>query len=156
VRFTSPENAMAAEPDTLSPQQRLAISRRALVSQLQGDRPHMAEEPQAFERPRRINEAANKFAWGPVARNVARRWWRRHPANAVGQVARPLLERYAREEPAKLVAAAAATGALLVLVKPWRLLSITAVLAAVLKTSDVADLVNTLMQKNTTPRKDPP
>lgn len=147
---------MAAEPDSLSPQQRLAISRRALVSQLHGDRTHIAEEAEPFHRPRLANPAANQFAWGAVARNVARRWWRRHPANAVTQVARPLLKRYAREEPAKLVAAAAATGALLVLVKPWRLLSITAVLAVVLKTSDVADLVNTLMQKNTTPRKDPP
>jgi len=40
--------------------------------------------------------------------------------------------------------------------KPWRLLSITAVLAAVVKTSDVADMVTTLMQKNANPRKDPP
>ena len=91
-----------------------------------------------------------------MAGSVVRRWWRRHPANAAGQLALPLLERYAREEPAKLVAAAAATGALVVLVKPWRLLSITAVLAAVLKTSDVADLVTTLMKKTTNPRKDAP
>jgi hypothetical protein len=55
------------------------------------------------------------------------------------------------------MAVAAAPGAVLVLVKPWRLLSLTAVLAAVLKTSDVADIVNTLMQKTTSPpRKDPP
>jgi hypothetical protein len=75
----------------------------------------------------------------------------------VGQLARPLLEHYARKEPAKLMAIAAATGAAIVLIKPWRLLSFTAVLAAVLKTSDVADVVNTLMhQKNTSPRKDPP
>jgi hypothetical protein len=39
-----------------------------------------------------------------------------------------------------------------------RLLSITAVLAAVLKTSDVADLVTTLMHKNpdSPPQKDLP
>ena len=91
-----------------------------------------------------------------MARGVVRRWWRRHPANAVGLVARPGVERYAREQPAKLVAAAAAAGALVVLVRPWRLLSITAVLAAVVKTSDVADLVTTLMQKNAHPRKDFP
>jgi hypothetical protein len=95
--------------------------------------------------------------WLSVGRSVAERWWRRHPAHAAGQLARPLLERYARKEPAKLMAIAAATGAVLVLVKPWRLLSTTAVLAAVLKTSDVADLVTTLMQKTTSPpRKDPP
>jgi len=44
-----------------------------------------------------------------------------------------------------------------VLVRPWRLLSATAVIAAVLKTSDVADLVNTLLQKPARPpRQDPP
>jgi len=152
-----PESAVAVERESLTPQQRLAISRRALVSQLQGDRPRVAlDEPRALEHRPRRDGALNQFAWGAVARNVARRWWRRHPANAVGQIARPLLDRYAREEPVKLMAAAAATGALVVLVKPWRLLSVTAVLAAALKTSDVADLVNTLMQKNATPRKDPP
>ncbi|MDM0106457.1 hypothetical protein QTH97_16035 [Variovorax sp. J22R24] len=155
TRFMLRGSAMAAEPTTLTPQERLAISRRALVSQLQGNRRH-APDPPRVSRPQRPDGKPSPFAWAEVARNVARRWWRRHPANAVTQVARPLLERYAREEPAKLMAAAAATGALLVLVKPWRLLSITAVLAAVLKTSDMADLVNTLMQKNANPRKDPP
>ena len=150
---------MAAEPQDLSPQERLAISRGALISQLQGGSRHAQEPPLLIERPPRArgtpNGTSGQFAWAALAQNVARRWWRRHPANAVAQVARPLLDRYAREEPAKLMAAAAGAGALLVLVKPWRLLSITAVLAAVLKTSDTADLVNTLMQKNANPRKDP-
>lgn len=151
---------MAAEPLDLSPQERLAISRRALISQLQGGNRHARDEPPLLmDRPLRLrgtpSGTSGQFAWAALAQNVARRWWRRHPANAVAQVARPLLDRYAREEPAKLMAAAVGAGALLVLVKPWRLLSITAVLAAVLKTSDTADLVNTLMQKNANPRKDP-
>lgn len=154
----------------LTPQQRLAISRRALVRQLNGgeeeahhplreadddleyahhDSPTAAHEAPAQDRGGNV--------WGSVARSVVQRWWRRHPAHAAGQLARPLLEHYARKEPVKLMAAAAATGAVLVLTKPWRLLSVTAVLAAVLKTSDVADIVNTLMQKTQSPpRKDPP
>jgi hypothetical protein len=163
------------ERSPLTPQQRLAISRRALVRQLHGgedprdaqDARYLASEPDddleyahhdastaPADEPR---SRGRGNVWGSVARSVAQRWWRRHPAHAVGQLARPLLEHYARKEPAKLMAAAAATGALLVLVKPWRLLSVTAVLAAVLKTSDVADVVNTLMQKTSSPpRKDPP
>ena len=71
------------------------------------------------------------------------------------QLARPALERRAREQPAQLMLAAAATGAVLVVVRPWRLLSATALLAMVLKTSDVADVVTTLMhKKKPTPRKD--
>ncbi|HET7837995.1 MAG TPA: hypothetical protein VFL43_19415 [Variovorax sp.] len=148
---------MGAERQSLTPQERLAMSRRALVAQLQGDRHEAApDELYALPAPAGRPAAYDHFAWSSVARGVVRRWWRRHPANAAGQLARPLLERYAREEPAKLVGAAAAAGALVVLVKPWRLLSITAVLAAVVKTSDVADMVTTLMQKNANPRKDLP
>lgn len=157
---------MTTETVVLTPQQRLARSRRALVDQLQGGRPRRDEEFDAYppdegefgaeadasDPPR----GAHPFAWTSIAGGMARRWWRRHPANAAGQLARPLLDRYARKEPAKLVAAAAATGALVVLIKPWRLLSITAVLAAVLKSSDVADMVTTLMKKNAHPRKDIP
>jgi hypothetical protein len=162
------------ERPPLTPQQRLAISRRALVRQLHGgedarDERYPASEPcddddleyahhdASTAPPHDARPHGRGNVWVSVARSVAQRWWRRHPAHAVGQLARPVLEHYARTEPAKLMAAAAATGALLVLVKPWRLLSVTAVLAAVLKTSDVADVVNTLMQKNSSPpRKDPP
>ena len=145
---------MAAEIDRLTPQQRLAVSRRALVNQLRGGEPPDYEDEPSPARRLPYESAGRDFAWTSIAGNVAARWWRRHPANAVGQLALPLVERYARKEPAKLIAAAAAAGALIVLIKPWRLLSITAVIAAVLKTSDVADVVTTLMHR--TPRKDPP
>jgi len=46
------------------------------------------------------------------------------------------------------MAAAAGVGALIVMVKPWRLLSVTAFLAAALKTSDIADIVTTLMKRH--------
>jgi len=158
MRSTSRESAMSTEHEQLTPQQRLSLSRRALIVQLQGDQ----DEPSADwldaapdESPRQVNSQQG-IAWSEVAGHVVRRWWRRHPANAAGQLALPVLERYAREQPAKLMAAAAATGALVVLIRPWRLLSITAILAAVLKTSDVADLVTTLMKKTANPRKDAP
>ncbi|NDZ16218.1 hypothetical protein C7T35_13905 [Variovorax sp. WS11] len=155
------ERAVRVEHEALTPQQRLAVSRRALVEQLQGRERHADHDAASDEadagRPRR-ETVIDRIAWASVARSVVQRWWRRHPANAAGQLARPLIERYAREQPAQLMAAAAGAGALIVLIRPWRLLSITAVLAAVLKTSDVADLVTTLMHKNpdSPPRKDSP
>jgi hypothetical protein len=147
---------MDAEASKLTPQQRLAYSRRALVRQIQGEEDHPPDDATHPPGPPKAAFLGN-LKWSAVARGVLHRWWRRHPANAVGHLARPLLDRYAHEQPIKLVAAAAAVGALVVVVRPWRLLSITAVLAAVLKSSDVADMVTTLMQKtNATPRKDPP
>jgi hypothetical protein len=171
-RCTPQENTVIAEDAALTPQQRLAQSRRALVWRLEGGKPSRSTanvdvvgpvfasgtaaspllDDATTERPR----PSDRLIWMTVIRNVAQRWWRRHPANAAGQLARPLLERYAREQPVKLLASAAAIGAVTVLVKPWRLLSITALLAAILKTSDVADLVTTLMQKNSSPQKDSP
>ncbi|KQU85179.1 hypothetical protein ASC78_07385 [Variovorax sp. Root318D1] len=157
------------ERNSLTPKERLAISRRALVRELNGDderddRPRVRraaaeQEPDGTPGFDDSEAQGHSFGqsrrWVSMARSMTERWWRRHPAHAMGQLARPLLEHYARKEPAKLMAIAAGTGAALVLLKPWRLLSFTAVLAAVLKTSDVADVVNTLMQKHTSPRKDP-
>jgi len=85
--------------------------------------------------------------WNAVAQRGASYWWRRHPAHAIGVLARPMLTRYAREQPGTLLAVAAAAGAVAVLVKPWRLLPATALVAALLKTSDVAELVTTLTKK---------
>lgn len=133
--------------EVLNAQQRLAISRRALLDQLQG-------RPPAGDQPRGGGALLDRFAWGGVARKVVDRWWRRHPANAAGKLARPLIERYTRKQPAKVMALAAAAGALLVLVRPWRLLSVTAVVAALLKSSDIADMVSTLMQKSGISKKE--
>jgi hypothetical protein len=148
---------MSAEMQRLTPRQRLSISRQMLIEQLNGSEPPMPDigEGSAIAPARRDGKAA-RARWVAVVRHVARRWWRRHPAHAAGQLALPVLERYAREHPVKLLAAAAATGALAVLAKPWRLLSVTAVMTAVFKSSDVADLVNTLMQKATHARKEAP
>ena len=140
---------MATEQPRLSAQQRLAISRHALMSQLQGD-----DGP-----PRQRRDASSLLdgiAWAPVARGVARHWWQRHPLHAAGQLARPVLDKYAREEPLKLVAVAAAVGAAVVLTRPWRLLSASAVLATAFKTSELAGVVNALMQRTSSPRKDSP
>ncbi len=101
------ENAMAADRQPLTPQQRLALSRRAPWSRsCRRPAPDAgADELYALPAPAVRPAAYDHFAWSSVARGVVRRWWRRHPANAAGQLARPLLERYAREEPAKLVGA---------------------------------------------------
>jgi len=154
------ENIVAIDSSVLTAQQRLAMSRRALVEQLNGGAPieHFDSHAQPAMRPRyrlRAESGLNGATWIPVARKIARRWWQNHPANAVGHLALPALERYARQEPVKVIAAAAAAGALVVLVRPWRLVSITAVLAALLKTSDVAGIVTTLIQRDSSPRKDP-
>lgn len=136
----------------LSAQQRLAISRHALMSQLQGG-DDAARRHAGGRGPASLLDG---IAWAPMARGVARHWWQRHPLHAAGQLARPVLEKYAREEPLKLVAVAAAVGAAVVITRPWRLLSASALVASAFKTSELAGVVNALMQRKTSPRKDSP
>ena len=140
---------MPAEQPRMNAQERLAISRHALVSQLQGG--HEAA-PEGHRR----SSLLEGIEWMPMARAVAQHWWQRHPVHAAGQLALPVLQRYANQEPLKLVAAAAAIGAVVVLARPWRLLSTSLVLATLFKTSDVAGVVTTLMQRKTSPRKESP
>lgn len=153
---------MAIDREALTPQQRLALSRRALFRQpaprerreappnalASSDAPASPSPSSPTGPPLLAAFPLQGLPWLDMARSVASRWWRRHPANAACQLARPVLQRFADERPARLMAAAAGTGALVVLVKPWRLLSATAVLAMLLKTSDVADMVTTLMQRD--------
>lgn len=150
---------MPTVPEDLTPRQRLALSRQAMVRELNGE-PPLDETIQDTDGARMSvgagpegtaaklgRPAPRGFPWGSVARNVAQRWWQRHPANAVGQLARPLLQQYAHREPVKLMAVAAATGAVLVVLRPWRLLSATAMVALLFKNSDVADVIDQLMHK---------
>lgn len=136
---------MANEPSPMTAQQRLAISRRALVNQLQGKNERGESE---YDGKARRSNLLDRFAWTSMARKVGERWWHRHPANAVSQLAIPVLERYTRQQPFKAVGGAMAAGALIMFLRPWRLLSATAILATVLKTSDVAGMVTSLMQKS--------
>jgi len=137
----------ADSTEILTAQQRLALSRRALMQHLRGDEnPYSSGESS----PRKVGVVSSLMSgtsYGGAIRNLLERWWSRHPANAVSQLARPILERYAQQQPVKLMAASAGIGALIFLVKPWRLLSVTALLAAALKTSDIADMVTTLMKR---------
>jgi hypothetical protein len=155
------EAVMAIDRSALTPQQRLAISRRALFNEFdyESGSAETDSDPSYQTSEKTLPESTSTarfrktgllagFPMLSVAKNIGERWWRRHPANAVVQLGRPVLARYARRQPAKLMAYAAGTGALLVILRPWRLLSVTALAAAVFKTSDVADMVTTLMHSN--------
>ena len=136
-------------PEILTVQQRLALSRRVLVSHLQGDNRGHSSDPgsDSEQQSGPISSLLSRSSYGLLVRNLVTYWWNRHPVNAAGQLARPFLERYAQRSPVKLLVISAGIGALVILIKPWRLLSVTALLAALLKTSSMADIVTTLMEK---------
>lgn len=87
--------------------------------------------------------------WRTLQR-TARAWWQSHPAHLALEVAEPLFDKYARAHPTKVLTIAAATGAALVLAKPWRLISITGLLVAAAKSTQVSALAAALLRPQAT------
>ena len=79
--------------------------------------------------------------WLAGIRYAAGTWWRHHPAHMALELGTPALQSYAQRHPARLLGAAAVIGAVVVLVRPWRLISLTTVLVAVVKSSQLSSVL---------------
>lgn len=77
-----------------------------------------------------------------VSQSVVGRWWRRSHLSTATELATPFLQHYAERHPARLMAYAAGTGSLVVLVKPWRLLSLSMVVGLMVRSTDIAGLIS--------------
>jgi ElaB/YqjD/DUF883 family membrane-anchored ribosome-binding protein len=65
-----------------------------------------------------------------------------------------MLEKYAAENPLKLVGIAAAIGAAVVIAKPWRLISVTGVLIAALRSTQMSSLVASFLSVTPEPPRE--
>ncbi|WP_341907161.1 hypothetical protein [Polaromonas sp. YR568] len=147
--FVPPSLLPNATPD--NPVLRLAQSRHALVR-------HMNGEPSArsADQQRSAGEhAADSDGTGDLDGNsifstvshALSMWWRHHPYNAAVDLARPVVQGYARQHPVKLLGIAAAAGAAVVIIKPWRLVSIGGLLLATVKSSGLSSVVMSLVSR---------
>ena len=82
-------------------------------------------------------------------RHSASVWWHGHPARLALEVAQPVFEKYARAQPMKVMGICAATGAVLVLIRPWRLISLTGLLVAGLKSAQMSALASAVLRAST-------
>jgi hypothetical protein len=83
--------------------------------------------------------------WFAHMRRAVRTWWRYHPAHMAVELASPLMRNYARRRPMQLLGISLATGAALTFARPWRLISITTLAIAVLKSSQLSSLLMAAM-----------
>jgi len=89
--------------------------------------------------------ASGASGWFTRARRAARSYWRHHPARMGVQMATPVLASYARKHPAAYLSIAAAAGAIFMIARPWRLVSVTGVLVALAKSPQLAGVVMSAM-----------
>jgi len=137
----------ALEP--LAAKARLAMSRAALLTAMGYEETLRAEDglPDVVQLPAPTRgSTASAFGIG-LGQGVVVRWWHRHPLSSVVQLGEPFVKDYARRHPGKLVAYGAGTGALLWILKPWRLLSAATLVALLFKGSDIAGMISDLPRK---------
>lgn len=72
--------------------------------------------------------------------HAVKTWWRYHPAHMAVELATPLMRSYARRRPVQLLGISMAAGAALTFARPWRLISLTTLLVALLKSSQLSNL----------------
>jgi hypothetical protein len=140
---------------------KLARTRLAIIAHLQARERHHerrdpgfeeeslqdAEEPSPRRRFWNRGESYTRAAggWLGQARHVLRTWWRHHPASMGVDLARPVLSSYATRKPVQYVAIAAGVGAALMLLRPWRVVSATGLIVALVKSSQLPSLVMSAM-----------
>lgn len=83
--------------------------------------------------------------WYARIKRVASGWWRHHPASMGLELATPILAEYAGRKPVQFLAMAAVAGAVLMVARPWRLISATGLMVALLKSSQLSSLVMSAM-----------
>jgi hypothetical protein len=83
--------------------------------------------------------------WFGHLRHVVRTWWRYHPAHMVVDLATPMMRSYARRKPVQLLAISLGAGALLTLARPWKVISITTLIVALLKSGQMSHLFTAAM-----------
>jgi hypothetical protein len=133
-----------------TPQERLASSRKAIVRLMTRDDkalPRTEDQPYEIGDESGLNSSTSSFWPSAVARAV-RAWWRHHPVSMAVEVATPVVGRYAKNHPYRLLGAAAAAGAALVVMRPWRLLSVGGILVAAIKSAAVPGVLMSLFSPN--------
>ena len=139
---------MSSFPET-SPQERLAISRRAIVRHMNRDSKSRGDpdNPNPDQTEEQSSSAGSSGTWA-VVKHAIQAWWHHHPVSVAFDLARPAIGHYAEDKPFKLLGLAAGVGAAAVLFRPWRLVSLGGVLLAALKSSELSGALHALMSSS--------
>lgn len=87
----------------------------------------------------------NSIDWMSLVKAGAATWWRDHPLHMGAAVLRPVVSDYVKRKPVATLAVAAAVGAAFVLVRPWRLASVTALGMSLVRSSNLPVMAASLV-----------
>ena len=132
---------------------KLARSRQAILEHIaKRERRHDPREapPEHYDDPYAAFAAYDDTddigrGWFGRLQHAVRTWWHYHPASMAAELATPMMRSYARRKPLQLLAISAAAGAALTFLRPWRLISLTTLVVAVLKSSQLSHLLMAAM-----------
>lgn len=144
---------MSDNTSPLTAKAKLALSRAELLGamgyeELQSEPSGVSEAARVVELPKPASTAALSGLSDRVSDSVVGSWWRRSHFSSIVELSEPFLEDYARRHPGRLIAYGAGTGALLWVLKPWRLLSVATVVGLVFKSSNVTGMLADFMSKS--------
>ena len=155
-RQDPPEMHANASFSAAQARDRLAHTRRELLRQMVHRRPdgeeRLAQDEQlrqAAGEPAEPHEDSAAGGPGELWQDIQRAagsWWRTHPARLALEMVGPVFDRYARRHPMRTLAFSAAAGAALVLLRPWRLISVTGLLVAAVKSTQMSALAAQMLR----------
>jgi hypothetical protein len=134
----------------MTPAEKLDRSRLAIIGYLER-REHRGEPRANDDAPDGDDgghEGGHLFSsdgWLGGVASAARVWWRHHPAQLAVEMATPALRSYMRKRPFQVLALSAGVGALLVVTRPWRLVSLTTLVVAIVKSSQLSGVVMSVL-----------
>jgi hypothetical protein len=128
---------------------RLARTRLAIIKQIQEPehRKERGDTHRGRERDVRDHEPPERISNGGVGgwfarfRQAATTWWRYHPAHMGLELATPALSAFAEKKPLQYLGIAAAVGAVVMIARPWRLISVGGLLMAIAKSSQLSTVL---------------
>lgn len=129
----------------LSAQERLARSREAIVKHMNRNHPDHDGDRMAYAAGEADDARSSRRRPFGIVMQAIRIWWHRHPASTAVELARPLLDDYAAAHPYKLLGAAAGVGAMAVLIRPWRMVSVGSLLLAAARSSGASGILLSLL-----------
>ena len=142
----------AMTPTADTPLARLVASRKALVSQMAraAGRPDtdLSNGSDKLDKAT-IDTTLNTELSGTwqILIQAVRAWWQHHPAHLAVDIGRPFLNKYAQDKPMQLLGIAAGVGAAVVLIKPWRLVSLTGLAVAAFKSTNLSSTLLSMLPR---------